>query len=96
MNKEEAYRMGEHLCQLYILQRLHILDIIRTQNQRLKETNDTMKIWAGNLNIGFSTEEFKKAKKFLKKNSPSLAFENIQIKTTLSLIVAKSEWPRPT
>jgi hypothetical protein len=47
------------------------------------QINETIKKWATELNRTFSKEEIPMAKEHIKKCSPSLAINEMQIKTTL-------------
>jgi hypothetical protein len=74
--------VGESICQLYIK---GLITRIYRDLQKLNspKINEPIKKWATELNRTFSKKEIKMAKKHMKKFSPSLAIEKMQIKTTL-------------
>jgi hypothetical protein len=79
-----SHRMGENLFQLYSWQGINNKNTQRAQNTKLPpKINDQIKKWANELNRTFSKEEVQMTKKHKKKCSPSLAIEEMQIKTTV-------------
>jgi hypothetical protein len=73
----------ENICWVYIRQRTDNQNKLELKKLNSPTINEPIKKWETELKRTFSKEEVQMAKNHMKKCSPSLTLNEIQIKTTL-------------